>query len=83
MITLVYNNRTIEVQPVSFSGHETVHYEGELVSRKWSLRGASHLFTVDEDGYQVTYEVVIGSDWHSFQPRVEIRRNGKLILSTR
>lgn len=68
---------------MTFTGKEKVWYDGELVSSKFSVTGATHLFSVIEDGKEIQYEVEIGLRWHSFSAWVTVRRNGIVIFTDR
>jgi hypothetical protein len=50
----------ISVHNNYWNGVETVRYNGEKVSSKFSWFGATHHFTVEEDGELVDYEVEVG-----------------------
>lgn len=79
MRLLVVNGNKIEMEFFSlFSGKETIYYNGEIVSQKRSLFGGVHLFTVQEVGMDVQYEIR-----QSWTATVEIRRNGELIYAER
>ena len=70
---------TLEVTN-SFWGTETVRYDGKVVAKGYSFLGRSYMFTVEEDGDQVTYEAefrlaLIGG-------RYTIRRNGVAIFTS-
>ena len=85
MITVAHNNHKIEVQEESFTGVEKVFYDGREVSSKRSVLGSTHVFTVNEEGASVQYEVEIGVKTVFFVPRpyTTVRRNGVLIFSNR
>ncbi|GAA4301158.1 hypothetical protein [Nibribacter koreensis] len=79
VITLyLSDNVKIEVDN-SFSGEETVKYNGEVVSEKKSLLGETHSFTCVENGEQVQYEVRIGIK-NLGRISVAIYRNNKVVL---
>lgn len=71
------NGHLIEIQA---SGVETVKYDGYQVSSKMSIFGATHLFSVQEDGVLVHYEVKISTRWWG-GIKIEVRRNGIIIYS--
>jgi len=62
-------------------GKEVVRYDGVEVSSKFSMTGATHIFTVNEDGDPVIFEVVFKSPWVSCS--VSIKKNGKLVHAMR
>lgn len=57
-LTLFYEGNKIEVHN-NILGKETIFYNDQMVSKKFSLLGAKHLFEVTEDGQVVNYEVAI------------------------
>ena len=63
----------------SFSGEETIKYNGEVVSEKKSLLGENHPFTREENGEVVQYEVRIGIK-NLGRISVAIYRNNKVVL---
>jgi len=50
----------ISVHNNFWNGVETVRYNGEEVSSKFSWFGATHRFSVEEDGQIVDYDVEVG-----------------------
>ncbi len=44
----------------SILGNETIFYNGKEVSKKWSLLGKKHEFSVIENGKETKYKVEIG-----------------------
>lgn len=59
-LTLFVDKTTrIEIENSVFTGYETIKYNGELVSKRWSLFGSVHQFNVVENGDQVNYEIRI------------------------
>ncbi len=44
----------------SFLGNETIFHNGKEVSKKWSLLGDKHEFSVIESGEKTKYRVEIG-----------------------
>lgn len=73
--TTTVNNHTFEIKTSPWSGKETIHYDGRVVSEKRSFMFVTpHSFTVDEDGQPVVYEVnvITGMTSHGYL----IRRNG-------
>jgi hypothetical protein len=60
-LTLFVDKTTrIDIENSFFAGYETINYNGELVSKKWSLFGSIHKFNVVENGSPVNYEIKIG-----------------------
>jgi uncharacterized protein YxjI len=53
------NTKSIEIHN-SLLGKETIFYNGEQVSQKKSIFGATHEFEVLENGKEVKYKVEIG-----------------------
>jgi hypothetical protein len=83
---IFYNNHKIEViTQADIFGTEIVKYDDTLVSKKKSLFGDHHIFSVIEDGQLVQYEVEIKpkffSNWTIARPSFFIRREGKIIFS--
>lgn len=62
----------------SMTGVETIYMNEEVVSEKFSLWGAEHTFTREENGEIVYYEVKIGLNFTGIG--YDIHRNGKPIL---
>jgi len=83
MRTVVHDGHRIEIPGMSLSAKEEVRYDGEVVSSKRSLTGATHVFAVKENGEEVQYEVEIGTRWHGFSAWCTVRRNGRVIFSDR
>lgn len=63
----------------SIFGKESVFYNGELVSEKRSLFGATHDFEIEENGYWATYSIRFKHD-HYGGTVADIFRNNKVIL---
>jgi len=59
-------------------GEETVVVNGQIVSRKSSVWGAHHYFTVFENGHTIRYVLTSKAD-PSYQVYLDLRRNGELI----
>lgn len=81
-----HNNHKIEVMPqYDMFATEVVKYDDTVVSKKKSVLGDDHIFTVVEDGKLIQYEVKIQtklfSNWTIVRPSVTIRREGKVIFS--
>jgi hypothetical protein len=91
MPIIKYGNHIIDVR-LEQSGEETVTYDGELMSSKMSTFGATHKFSVKEEGQDVAYEVKVKPKGGllgkvtgigmSFAPKVEVFREGKKIYSS-
>lgn len=81
MKTLYTNGHRIDAPGSSLSGFEVVRYDGEQVSRKWSILGAKHAFTAQEDGRNVDYLVEIGTRWLGFTATCRIIRDGEVLFS--
>jgi len=58
MPIIKYGNHVIDVK-LEQSGEETVTYDGEPMSSKMSTFGATHKFSVKEEGQDVAYEVKV------------------------
>ncbi len=78
MKTIINNGHKIEVK--SF-GTEKIVYDGEIVSKRISMFGATHVFAVKEDNNDVQYEVEIGTRWHLLGFHCTVRCNGKIIFT--
>ncbi|WP_181307108.1 hypothetical protein [Rufibacter sp. XAAS-G3-1] len=63
----------------SFTGLETIKYNGEIVSEKKSLLGENHRFEREENGETAQYEVRI-SIKHLTRVGIDIYRNNKVLL---
>ncbi|KAA3437077.1 hypothetical protein [Rufibacter hautae] len=63
----------------SYTGKETIKYNGEIVSEKKSLLGENHRFEREEQGEMAQYEVRI-SIKHLTRVGIDIYRNDKVIL---
>ncbi|MBA9076457.1 MULTISPECIES: hypothetical protein [Rufibacter] len=63
----------------SFTGQETIKYNGEIVSEKKSLLGENHRFEREENGEIAQYEVRI-SIKHLTRVGIDIYRNNKVVL---
>jgi hypothetical protein len=68
---------------MTWNGREDVRYDGQLVSSKHSILGATHEFEVDEGGEPVTYEVRLGMRWHGLAGWAHLKRNGELLFTDR
>ena len=80
MKTLITNGHRIDAPGSSLSGIEVVLYDGEPVSRKWSILGATHAFKAEENGREVGYCVEIGTRWLGFTATCRIMRDGEIVL---
>jgi hypothetical protein len=83
MKTVMYGGHRIEIPGMSLTGKEEIKYDRKVVSSRHSMFGATHVFSVREDGDDVQYEVVIGTRWHGFTCWAIVRRNGRVIYSDR
>ncbi len=83
MKTIVHNGHRIEAPGSTLTGKEDVRYDGDLVSTKRSVLGATHFFEVEEDGKTVQYEVKIGTRWHGFSACCTVLRDGLVIFTDR
>ncbi|ALJ00118.1 hypothetical protein [Rufibacter tibetensis] len=63
----------------SYTGVETIKYNGEIVSEKKSLLGENHTFEREEQGELAKYEVRI-SIKHFSRVGIDIYRNNKVLL---
>lgn len=59
-------------------GEETVIVGGQIVSKKYSIWGAHHHFTVMEDGHHVRYVLTTKAD-ANLQVYLDLRRNGEIV----
>ena len=83
MRTIVYNGHQIQLPGMSLTGKEEVKYDGEVVSKKHTAFGGTHIFRVKEGGEDVDYEVEIGTRWHGLSQWYVVRRNGIVIHTDR
>ena len=81
MKTIVHGEHRIEISGASLTGKEEVRYDGKVMSSKYSLSGATHVFQVCEDGQDVVYEVELGA--RLFGHYTTVRRDGKLLYTDR
>ncbi len=70
---------TIEAN-ASIWGTETVKYDGEVKAKGYSFFGRSYLFTMEEDGHEVTYEVEFIAGF--LGAHFTVRRDGKAIFTS-
>lgn len=59
-------------------GEETVIVNGQIVSKKYSVWGTNHFFTVMEDGRQIRYILTTRVD-ANMQVVIDLSKNGQLI----
>ena len=59
VMVIYYNEHQIAVHDTMW-GEEKVYYDSKLMSSKTSLGGAFHVFTTEENGELVEYEVQLG-----------------------
>ena len=83
MRTVIHNGHTIQIPGMTVTGREDVRYDGEVVSSKHSILGATHTFEVEESGEPVTYEVRLGMRWHGLAGWAHLKRNGELLFTDR
>ena len=78
-----YKEHLIAVQRGSSIGEEIVWYDGRIISDKIAPFGATHEFSVYEDGEEVEYIVKLGPDPVDLftRPYLTVRRNGIVIFS--
>ncbi len=81
MKTIIHNGHSIEAPGSHITGLEIVRYDGQVVSRKRSILGATHVFEAEEDGATVEYTVAIGTKWHGFAATCRIYRDGELLFT--
>ena len=62
----------------SWTGEETVIVNGQVVSKKSSVWGTNHYFSLTEDGEAANY-VLTSRINENLQVRVDLSRNGKII----
>jgi hypothetical protein len=62
----------------SMTGVETIYMNEEIVSKKFSFWGAKHIFSREENGEEVNYEVKIGLNFTGIG--YNIYRNGEPVL---
>lgn len=77
-LTLFHNGNEIEIHNSLWNGKETIKYNGEVVSSKFSIGGEVHLFTVEEDGELVDYAVHLFL--RGFGIGFNVARNGQPLL---
>ena len=80
MKTIMYNGHKLEIKGL---GREKVYYDGQEMSSRLSMFGASHVFRVKEAGEDVQYEVIFGTRWHGCSYWCEVRRKGEIIYTDR
>jgi hypothetical protein len=78
VMTLHHNGNQIEIHN-SMTGKETIYYNKEEVSSKWSLFGTLHSFTVEEDGILIDYKVT--SLLHVYGVGFDVWRDGEPIIT--
>ncbi|MEN0005068.1 MAG: hypothetical protein AAF798_13035, partial [Bacteroidota bacterium] len=78
VMTLFHEDNQIEIHN-SLLGQETVYYNGEEVSSKWSLFGKLHSFTVEENEELIEYKVTTLLHLHGVG--FDIWRDGKPLLT--
>ena len=78
--TIESDGHTLEVK-TSGLGPESVSYDGDKESSKFSIFGGDHKFEKEENGEVVKYDVSIRSGL--IIPRITVRKNGKIIYTCR
>jgi len=81
MKTIIHNGHRIEAPGSTLTGIEKIRYDGEIVSTKRSVLGATHTFQANEGGEIVEYEVIIGTRWLFLTATCTIRREGELLFT--
>jgi hypothetical protein len=81
--TIAINGHKLEISSTSLTAKEVIKYDGNIVSDKRSVSGATHIFNVKENDEDVQYEVEIGFRWHMCSAWATVRRNGVVIFSDR
>jgi len=76
--SLKVNNTFIEFHN-SWLGEETVIANGQLVSRKSSIMGTHHPFTIQENGKPTRYVLTTKIDG-ALQVFIDLRRNGEMVF---
>jgi hypothetical protein len=77
MTMVKIDGQNIEIISNNF-GQEVVKYNGEEVSSKFSIMGATHIFTVSESGAAAIYEVKLKNSWHGMSVDIQIKKNGSV-----
>lgn len=78
MYTFISNGHRIDIKN-TWTGKETILYDGKIVSEKRSMFGANHVFQVQEDDELVQYEIQFSVG--STSVKVVARRNGLIIFT--
>lgn len=81
MKTIIQNGHRIDAPGSTITGLEVIRYDGEIVSTKRSILGATHSFERTEDGEEAYYLVKIGTRWHGFGATCTIYRNQELLFT--
>jgi hypothetical protein len=81
--TIMYSGHKIQTPGMSLTGKEEVKYDDRIVSSKYSMLGATHIFSVQEDDENIQYEIELGTRWHGLGMWTIVRRNGVVIYSDR
>ncbi len=76
-LKLTTGDTTIEFHN-NWLGEETVIVQGQIVSKKSSITGTHHPFSLIEDGEKVNYVLTTKLDMN-LQVLIDLRRNGKVV----
>jgi len=78
IVAVFAGDNEISVHNNFWNGVETVRYNGEEVSSKFSWFGATHRFSAEEDGQVVDYDVEVGFTLNGVS--VSIWRNDRPLM---
>ncbi len=70
LVSVFYNGNEISVHNNMWNGVESVRYNGAEMVSKFSWLGATHTFTVEEEGQLVDYEVEIAFTLNGIQTNI-------------
>ena len=86
-LSLPIGNDLLEIHNNMWTGHETIYFNGEAVSRRFSFFGCEHFFTAENElGQTDRYVVKISFSWLGvvfdvFRNDVCLLASGKTALS--
>lgn len=83
MITVIDGKYEIQISDGYWTGKEKVYFDKRLVSEKWSVGGAHHIFNCQNEEDTINYEVEINLRWHWFGKHITVRKNGAVIFSNK